>query len=675
MKKLIIYALSAVLLTGSAFAQNINKDAMPKPGPTPKVNIAQPQTFKLANGLTVMVVENNKLPRASANLSMDRPPVFEGEKAGYISLMSDLLGEGTQTMSKDDFNKRIDFLGARVSYSSGGAYAQSLSKYFPEVLAMMADGAINPKFTQEELNKSKERSIEGLKADEKNPESIASRVHDVVTYGKNTSRGEFITEQSIKGVTLTDVQNAHKNFYTPNNAYLVIVGDVKFNEIKSLVEKNFGAWKKGTYTYKPLEKPAVLTKTEVDVVNVPNAVQSIIKVGNLHDLKMNNPQYFAAVASNYILGGGADARLFMNLREKNGFTYGAYSGLNTGKYSPSFSSSASVRTEVTDKAVQEFIKELNGISTITADELNNAKAKLKGSFIMSLERPETIAQFALNQATQNLSKDFYNNYLRSIDALTQSGVQNATQSFIAPSKLRIFVAGKAVDFADKLEALGYKVNYYDAYGNTIPKPEAKQANVTLADVANKYIDAIGGKATVEKIKSFTLNATTKVQGMDLGMKIISREGGAVAQSMEMNGAVMQKMVFNGTDGSIEVQGQKMPLPDEMKTALSANKHLFPELHFANSKDYELGTIENINGEEAYVVKSKDKTYYYSVKTGLKIGETEKQGDTVVPTYFSDYKVVEGVQFPFTMKTNVSGMDLTFDVKSIEVNKATDADFK
>lgn len=681
MKKLFIYTLSAALFVSTAFAQNstIDINQMPKAGPTPTVNITQPKTFKLANGLTVMVVENNKLPRASATLTMDRPPVLEGSKAGYISLMSDLLGEGTQSVSKDDFNKRIDFLGAGLSYSSGGAYAQSLSKYFPEVLAMMADGAINPKFTQEELNKSKDRFIEGLKADEKNPESIANRVYSVVTYGKNTSRGEFTTEESIKSVTLADVQSAHKNFYTPNNAYLVIVGDVKFDDIKKQVEKNFSSWKKGTYTYKPLEKAPALAQTQIDVVNVPNAVQSIIKVGNLHELKMNNPQYIASVTSNYILGGGAESRLFMNLREKQGFTYGAYSDLSAGKYSPSFSSSANVRTDVTDKAVQEFVKELNGISSITPEELKNAKEKLKGSFIMSLERPETVARFALNQAVQNLPKDYYTNYLKSIDALTQSGVQNASKTFISPNKLRIFVAGKATDFADKVEALGYKVNYYDAYGNPIPKPEVKKADVTIVDVAAKYLDAIGGKAAAEKVKSLSMEATAQVQGMPLTLKTVNQEGGAMKLIMEMGGAVMQKMVFDGTNGFMEAQGQKITMPDEMKAAFTANKHLFPELHFAADNSYQLGAVETVNGEEVYVVKKNDKTYYYSTKTGLKIGESEKQSmggqEMVIPTYFSDYKEVEGVKYPFTLKQNMGGMDLNFEVKSYQINKATADDFK
>ncbi len=172
----------------------------------------------------------------------------------------------------------------------------------------------------------------------------------------------------------------------------------------------------------------MLQKTEVDVINVPSAVQSVVSVENITTLKMKDPQYFAATLANYILGGGGEARLFMNLREKNGFTYGAYSSFNTSKYSPSFSAGASVRNDVTDKAVKEFINELNGITTIKAEELANAKAKLKGDFIRSMERPETIANFAVNSAIQNLPKDFYTNYLKSIDNVTIADAQNAAKN-------------------------------------------------------------------------------------------------------------------------------------------------------------------------------------------------------------------------------------------------------
>ncbi len=678
-----LYSIAAVFfISGFINAQTIDLNKMPKPGPTPTVNITTPQTFKLKNGLTVMVVEDHKLPRVNTTLTFDHPPMMEGNKAGLSGIMASLLGSGTSKISKDEFNKKVDFLGASINYGANGAGANTLSKYYPEILTLFAAGITDAKFTADELSKSKERSIAGLKLEELSADVIGNRVFDALTYGKNTAYGEFETEATLSAITLADVQDSYHKSYAPNNAYLVVIGDVKYNDVKKMIETAFNGWKKSDYKFQPVPKYTNLTKTEIDVVDVPTASQSVIKLGNLHNLKMKDPQYFAATTANYILGGGSlETRVNMNLREKNGFTYGAYTSMGTSKYNSSFNGSASVRGEVTDKSIKEFMTEINGIKTIKADELHNAKEKQKGSFILSLERPETVARFALNLITQDLPKDFYTNYLKSVDALTIDQVQKASDKFIMPNNMRIFVAGKASQFADELDTLGYPVKYYDAYANPVAKPEVKKmdASVTLASIADKYLAAIGGKDKVSKITSITSNATTKMQGMELGIKNTLATGGKVNMEVSMAGNTMQKMTYDGTKGYMATGGNKVDMPAEMMAAYAKEKNLFPEMMFASSKDFTLGGIEKIEGNDAYVVKSAGATYFYDVKTGLKVGEIKKQemqGQKIeVPTYFSNYKDVDGVKMPFTIKVNQMGQDMQLDVQSYELNKATAADFK
>lgn len=676
MKKQFTYIAAAFLFAGMLSAQKIDINAMPKPGPTPAINIAQPKTFQLSNGLTVMVVENNKLPRVNTTLSMDRPPYYEGNIAGVSHLMAEQLDNGTTNLSKDEFNKKVDFLGANISFSSTGATSNSLSKYFPEVLGLMADAIVNPKFSAEEIQNAKERIIEGLKADEKNASSIASKVSNTLIYGKNTSRGEFETVESINKIQLADVQNIYNKYYTPDNAYLVIVGDVKFDQVKPLIEKAFGNWKKSNTKFAALEPASNLSKTEVNVVDVPTAVQSVLSVSNLNSLKMKDPNYFPATIANYILGGGGEARLFMNLREKNGFTYGAYSSMTASKYSPEFSAETSVRNEVTDKAVKELMNELNAISTVKPEELENAKAKLKGSFIMSLEKPETIARFAVNQKIQNLPSDFYTNYLKSIDKVTAADVSNAVKTTILPNQSRIFIAGKASDISEGLEKLGYPVKYFDKEANPVAKPAAQKVDtsVTIASVADKYINAIGGLAAVQKVTSITADATTKLQGMDMSMKLTQAKGGKMAMDMKMMGNTIQKIIFDGKDGYAETQGQKVPLNDKQKASM-AEPELFPELTFAKSSDFKLAGIEKYNNEDSYVIKGAKQTYYYSVKTGLKTGEIKMGEGGAIPTSFADYKDVSGVKFPFTIIQNMGGMEINMTVQSYVLNQAKDSDFK
>ena len=662
-------------------AQKIDLNAMPKPGPTPVINIAKPKTFQLSNGLTVMVVENNKLPRVSASLSMDRPPYHEGAVTGVSEIMAEQFENGTTNISKDDFNKKVDYLGANLNFSSGGASANSLSKYFPEILNLMADAIINPKFSAEEIQNSKERAVEGLKSEEKNASSIAERVSNALMYGKNTSRGEFETVESINKIQLADVQNIYKKYYAPDNAYLVIVGDVKFDQVKPLIEKAFSGWKKANTPIAQLEPASNVAKTEINVVDVPSAVQSVVSLNNLNTLKMKDANYFPATIANYILGGGGEARLFMNLREKNGFTYGAYSSMVASKYSPEFSASASVRNEVTDKAVKEFMNELNAISTVKPEELANAKAKLKGAFIMSLEQPATIARFALNQKVQDLPADFYTNYLKSIDKVTAADVSNAVKATILPNQSRIFIAGKASDISEGLEKLGYPVKYFDKEANPVSKPTVQKvdANVTVASVVDKYINAIGGKANLAKITSYTTNASMSMQGQSIDFKIVRAQGGKELTTVTAMGQVVQKQVFDGKTGYSMQMGQKVDITPEEVAEKQKNPELFEELGFAKSADYKLGGIEKIAGEDSYAIKGGDTTYYYSAATGLKTGETKKvkaKGqEMTIPTTFSNYKEVNGVKMPYTISVSQMGMDMTMAVKSYEINKATDADFK
>ena len=213
--------------------------SQPKPGPAPIINIKKPQSFTLTNGLKVLIVENHKLPRVSFNLSLDNAPFAEGAKKGVDNLTGSLIGNGSQKITKDAFNEEIDFLGADISFYAAGASANCLSKYSGRILQLMADGVLNPNFTQTEFDKEKDKLIEGLKTQEKSIAAVAGRVQNVLAYGKNHPYGEFLSESTIKNVTLDDVVKNYNTNFVPENAYLVIVGDVKFAETKKAVEDLF----------------------------------------------------------------------------------------------------------------------------------------------------------------------------------------------------------------------------------------------------------------------------------------------------------------------------------------------------------------------------------------------------------------------------------------------------
>ncbi len=403
MKKISI--LFILLLTGIMQAQN---RPQPKAGKTPIVNIKKPQTFVLANGLKVMIVEDHRLPKVTYNLTLDNAPFAEGNKKGVDELCSNLMGNGSKKTPKDLFNEEIDFFGANVNFSSQGAYASSLSKYAHRILELMADGALNPNFTQVEFDKEKAKMIEGLKAEEKNTTAIANRVVDVLAFGKNHPSGEYMSEETLNNITLADVQAIYKNYFVPENAYLVVIGDVKYNKIKPVIEKLFGSWKKKITPKLTYTEPENVAFTQINFVDVPNAVQSEISLVNTLNLKMNDPDFFPAVIATYILGGDFNSYLNMNLREAHGWTYGANAIIGSGKFVTKIRSASAVRNMVTDSAVVEFIKEIKKIRTekVSEEVLNNVKAGYIGRFVMKVQQPQAIARYALNIETEDLPQNF-----------------------------------------------------------------------------------------------------------------------------------------------------------------------------------------------------------------------------------------------------------------------------
>ena len=316
----------------------------------------------------------------------------------------------------------------------------------------MADGVINSQFTQEEFDKEIKITLDGLKSDEKNVTSTARRVESALLYGKNHPYGEFISKETVNNITLDDVKTNYNTYYKPNNAYLIIVGDINIKDTKKLVKSLFKEWEKSDIPEVTFKKPENVSKTEINFINMPNAVQSEVVVANNIDLKLGDKDYYAALLASNILGGGGTARLFMNLREDKGYTYGSYSSLRQSKVAATFRASASVRNVVTDSSIVEIKKEIDKIRTekVTEEELKNAKAQYVGNFVMDVQKPATAASFALNIARYNLPTDFYENYLTNINAVTAEDVQNAALKYFKSDEARIIVTGKAIDVLDNL---------------------------------------------------------------------------------------------------------------------------------------------------------------------------------------------------------------------------------
>lgn len=678
MKK-IIYIAFAVLLSVSLQAQ-VDRSVQPKPGPAPKVNLGKPQTFELPNGLKVMVVENHKLPRVSFYLSLDNPPSLEGDLKGVDNLTSSLLGNGTSKIRKDEYNQQLDYYGANIYFSLGYVGGSSLSRYFPQVLSLVSQGVLDPLFTEEDLEKERAITLDALKIEEKSAQSIARRLRQTLVFGKNHPKGEFITEESANKVTLADVKNNYKKYFVPENAYLVIVGDVKFDEVKKLVTKDFTAWKKGIASKSVYNEPVNLNKTEINFIDVPNAVQSEISVNNVVTLKMTDSDYYAAILASDILGGSANGRLFLNLREAHGWTYGSYSSMNGDRRTTSFTATASVRNAVTDSAVVEILKEIDRIrTTIPAqDELDLAKASIIGNFVMNAEKPETVARLSLREKTQSLPADFYENFIKNVDAVTLEQVRDAASKYILNEGTRIIIVGKASDILAGIENLNIPIKYFDNYGNLTDKPQEKAVdqNVTVENILRKYIDAIGGEEALQNVETLMYTAKANIQGQELTLVKKETADGKSAQEMTAMGMTLLKSVFDGQKGYAEVQGMRQDMTADDISELKY-RGVFPELQMLNSKTLKLDGIENIEGVDAYKLVDGDIAYFYDINSGLKAGESLKKEVTPGQIIdqrgtYSDYKQVGDVKIPHKLTMNV-GVEVVFNIDDVQVNTGVSPD--
>ena len=698
MKKLIIVALSVVLLQ-HGFAQiKIDRSKKPPAGPAPVVSIKDPVIFTLANGMTVLVVENHKLPKINASLSIDAGPIAEGKKAGLVDLMGQMLGEGTATMPKDKFDEAVDLIGAQVNLYSGGGSASALTRYFEKAFNLMADGLKNPAFPAESFDKLKSMTLTGLKANEKSAPAIAARVSKALSYGKNTAMGEFTTEESVKSLKLNDVKDTYKNYITPSRSYLTFVGDITPELAKTIATKAFGNWsgKKLTLPSIPLvENP---TKTEINFVDLPTAVQGELNIGNLVNNPMTNKDYHALLVANQILGGGAESKLFMNLREKHGFTYGSYSRIGSGRFQSQFSASAAVRTDKVDSAAAEIFSEILNMrdGKITQEELDNAKAKYNGSFALGMEDPARTATYATNILINKLPKDFYRTYLQKINSVTLNDLKKVAGTYFNESNSRIVIVGNGSVILPKLTRLGYTIKKYDRYAEpvvekTTDKKVGETAkttnNISVYEIVNSYLKAIGGVDELKKINSISATIGLDMMGRTFAGTDKKMNPNKQLTELKMGTTTVMKRVFDGSKGFQQQMGQKKDLTaQEIKQSLD-DKGVIPQLYFVSNAEYKtdyLGTGK-VNDEETYRMKvlmpsGKLSIQEYSIKTGLLLKEenTSKEGeqDVVETIEYKDYKKVGAILLPFEVTRNAGGQEFTVKYSDFKLNEGvSETEFK
>jgi len=678
---------------GNEIYSQIDRSKQPESGPTPKIDLIKPKSFELKNGLTVLVVEDNKLPTFSLRITIDNPPVLEGEKSGLNSLSNALFGEGSKNIEKDTFNEEVDYLGASISMGMGFAFANGLTKHKERIFELLSDAALNPYFEEEELNKEKEKLITAIKGDENNPSSIAQRVRGVLAYTKNHPYGEFQTEESINNVSIKDIEDNYSMMFRPDNAYMVVSGDVKFEEIKKLVDKYFSKWKKSRKVLESkIIQPIDVKKSEINLIDMPDAVQSELSVMNITDLQTNSEDHHAALVTNFILGGSFNSYLNSNLREENGWTYGAGSSIARNKWTKAtFRASTSVRNAVTDSAIVEILNEIHRIRNeyVSDKMLDAAKATYLGNFIMSTEDKSLLADFAVNIKTQNLPEDFYETFISKINDVTKEDVMRVAQKYLKTDNLRIVVVGKGTEIVENLENINYNrkllpVRYFNKMGEQIEKPifnKEISSDITAETIINNYIEKIGGSEKLNSVSTISLEASVTIPGAPFKPKAIIKEKSPNLTSMEMSvegmGTLM-KQKFDGNNGYMEQMGQKIPMENDQLESERSQKGLFDELYM-DTAAMEIVSLGPVDGKDAYKIKTKENSFnYYDAESGLLImteESTTQGGNTITSiTKFSDYREVDGILYAFKREINAGPQKIEFEITNVIFNEEISDEF-
>jgi predicted Zn-dependent peptidase len=695
---LTIYTI-AIAITASA--QKLDRSIKPQPGPAPEIKLGKSESFTLPNGLRVFVVENHKLPVVAYNIQFDIKPELEGNATGYREMMSELLLAGTNSRSKDKLNAEIDKMGANFNVSSEGINASGLKKYQDKVLELMADIVMNANIPQSELDAVKKKSLSGLETQKNDPDAMVNNVSAVVNFGNKHPYGEVASEESIKNITLENCTKYFKTYFRPNVAYMAIVGDVTVNDVKPLVEKYFGSWVKQDVAVANYSLPEITGTKMTKVAFAPRiaAVQSVVSVTYPVDLKPGTADVIKARVANTILGGGSQGRLFLDLREKHAWTYGAYSALTENELAGSFEATVKCRNKVSDSAIEAILTQMKAMQTETVSDttMQNAITYLSGGFAIGLEDPKRVAQYAINIERYHMPKDFYQNYLKNLSAVTAADVMEVSKKYIQTEHANIVVAGSKEEVANKLARFSGdgKIDYYDNVGRPIKPQETKAVagNITAKDVFQKYITAIGGENAISAIKTIKTISTGEFQNIPLTITEIKKAPGMVKSeitgTIQGNAMTFQKQVFDGTKGYQEQQGQKAELGADEIAVLKEEGDLYADLH---PEKYgivrTLKGIETINGNDAYLIEAvnarkKTTKEYYDVQTGLRLREIEtqetEQGPLTQTVDYSDYKEVpgsNGYKMPYSVSQSGAGPTMVAKVQSVEINKnIADTEFK
>lgn len=445
-----------------------------------RVTLPQAVEFTLPNGLTVLVMEDRRFPVITTQLLISGAGGLSDPQdwPGLAWIAAQMLTEGTKKRSSREITEEIARLGATLNASAGFSSeaailsASGLSDNFDEWFALKLEVLLEPSFPAEELARLVGRQKVSLRQQRAQPNFLVNERFSRAVFGNHPAAVVSTTPEVLDQLTAEKLAAWHRERYVPQNAILGVAGDIRAEELKPKLETWLAGWKRTDLADPVPPDPAPATRKQIHLVDRPNSEQTVLWLGNIA-IKRTDPDYPAMVVLNRVVGGGAAARLFLNLREEKGYTYGAYSTLQAQRYAGPWRAWASVRTEVTEGAMTEFLNEIRRIreEPVPADELEEAKRAMVANFALSLEQPTQLLSYAITRKIYNLPADYWEKYPAQLLAVTAEDVQRVARKYINPDTLQIAAVGDASRIRGVLEKFG-PVVLYDAEGRPVAEAAA-----------------------------------------------------------------------------------------------------------------------------------------------------------------------------------------------------------
>ena len=692
MKKLALVIVLMLLFAAQGFAQ-LDRSKKPEPGPAPKASFPSYYETTLANGLKVFVITNDAQPVVTFRLMIKSGSEFDGAHSGVAEFATGMLTSGTTKRSKLEFAQEEDFMGLSVSASASddqmSVSGSGLKKYTGKLLDLMTDAIYNPTFDQQELDKEKRQALSGLQSAKKSPGDIMSRMEISIGY-KGHPYSNFQTEENVNAITRDDLVKFHSTFFIPNNSSLAVVGDVTPDEIIPVIQRYFNTWRKGTVPTASFPAPAKIKGKTVHLVDL-GATQSQTNLSVATTcIERNSPDYIPLTMANSILGGGFSGRLFSNLRETHGFTYGAYSSTDPRKTAGIWTASAEVRREATDSSVTEILHEMNRMcdETVPETDLTMHKQYAAGTFLLSLENPMTLATRVQSIDLYGLPKDYYQNYVANLMKVTVGDVQRVSKTYFSPENVAILAVGDGNAISEKLAVFG-PVQIYDTDMHPVEAPTEMEVDVDASALFDRYIEAMGGAGKLAGIKDRVIEADLT---FNFGPQTID---GALIQRSKAPNKVYSKAVFSmmgqqmvqekWNNGSTIVmiepmQPERTLEGDELAEELD-NDMFNPFLNW--KKNGWSATVEAKRREGGKVIysvelqkKFRKETLKFDAVSGMLISQsymekTPTGQEVPVTMNFSDFREADGLILPWVTEMEAGQVSQKMVVTSYQHNAGID----